>query len=43
MFLVGFAGAMRRSELVGLNVEHVTWTEEGMKCPGLLAAYRLDH
>lgn len=31
LFLVGFAGAMRRSELVALGVEHVTWTHSGMK------------
>jgi integrase len=31
LFLIGFAGAMRRSELVGLDVVHVTWTEEGLK------------
>jgi integrase len=31
LFLVGFAGAMRRSELVALDVEHVTWTSDGMK------------
>ena len=31
MFLLGFAGALRRSELVGLDVEHVTWTGDGMK------------
>ena len=31
MFLLGFAGALRRSELVGLDVEHVTWTDEGLK------------
>ena len=31
LFLLGFAGAMRRSELVGLDVEHVTWTKAGMK------------
>jgi integrase len=31
LFLVGFAGALRRSELVGLDVEHVTWTDDGMK------------
>jgi integrase len=31
LFLLGFAGALRRSELVGLNVEHVTWTDEGLK------------
>jgi len=31
LFLLGFAGAMRRSELVGLDVAHVTWTEDGIK------------
>ena len=31
LFLVGFAGALRRSELVALDVEHVTWTRMGMK------------
>ena len=31
LFLVGFAGALRRSELVALDVEHVTWTNAGMK------------
>ena len=31
MFLLGFAGALRRSELVGLDVEHVTWTGDGLK------------
>lgn len=30
LFLVGFAGALRRSELVGLNVADITWTEEGL-------------
>jgi integrase len=30
LFLVGFAGALRRSELVGLDVGHVKWTDEGM-------------
>ena len=30
LFLVGFAGALRRSELVGLNVADVTWTEDGL-------------
>jgi integrase len=29
--LLGFAGALRRSELVGLDVEHVTWTKDGLK------------
>src|SRR5271166_5672723 len=31
LFLVGFAGALRRSELVALDVEHVTWTRADMK------------
>jgi integrase len=31
LFLICFAGALRRSELVGLDVEHVTWTPEGMR------------
>ncbi len=31
LFLVCFAGALRRSELVGLDVGHVTWTAEGMR------------
>jgi integrase len=31
LFLLGFAGAMRRAELIGLDVEHVTWTTEGLK------------
>ena len=30
LFLVGFAGALRRSELVGLDMEHVTWTTDGL-------------
>jgi integrase len=30
LFLVGFAGALRRSELVGLNVPNITWTTVGM-------------
>ena len=29
LFLVGFAGALRRSELVGINVADITWTEDG--------------
>jgi integrase len=29
LFLLGFAGALRRSELVGLDFGHVTWTGEG--------------
>jgi integrase len=31
LFLTCFAGALRRSELVGLDVEHVTSTPEGMR------------
>jgi integrase len=31
MLLLGFAGALRRSELVGLDVDHVTWTTNGLK------------
>ena len=31
LFLLGFAAALRRSELVRLDVEHVTWTETGLK------------
>jgi integrase len=31
LFLLGFAGALRRSELVGLDVEHVSWTKNGLK------------
>ena len=31
LFLLGFAGALRRSELVGLDIEHVTWTSEGLR------------
>ena len=31
LFLVCFAGALRRSELVGLDVQHVTSTPEGMR------------
>jgi len=31
LFLVGFAGALRRSELVGLNVADVTWTSDGLQ------------
>ena len=30
LVLLGFAGAFRRSELVGLNVEDISWTREGM-------------
>ena len=31
LLLVCFAGALRRSELVGLDVEHVTWTTDGVR------------
>jgi integrase len=31
LFLLGFAGALRRSELVGLDTEHVAWTDDGLK------------
>jgi integrase len=31
LLLLGFAGALRRSELVGLDVEHVTATPAGMR------------
>ena len=31
LFLLGFAGALRRSELVGLDGEHLTWTGDGLK------------
>lgn len=30
LLLVGFAGAFRREELVGIDVEHLTWTEDGV-------------
>ena len=30
LFLIGFAGALRRSELVGLDVAHVIWTGDGL-------------
>ena len=30
LILLGFAGAFRRSELVGLNIEHIGWTQQGM-------------
>jgi len=31
LILVGFAGALRRSELVGLDIAHIAWTDEGLK------------
>jgi integrase len=30
LLLVGFAGALRRSELAGLDVDHVRWTKSGL-------------
>lgn len=30
LFLLGFAGALRRSELVGLDFEHIKWARDGM-------------
>jgi integrase len=30
LLLVGFAGALRRAELVGLDVEDLAWTEDGL-------------
>jgi integrase len=31
MLLIGFAGALRRSELVGIDREHITFTHEGLR------------
>jgi integrase len=31
LFLLVFAGAVRRSELVGLDLDHVTWTKDGLR------------
>ena len=31
MLLIGFAGALRRSELVGIDREHITLTHEGLR------------
>lgn len=31
LLLVGYAGALRRSEIISLNVEDVQFTEEGLK------------
>lgn len=30
LFLIGFAGAFRRSELIGIDVEHIKWTANGV-------------
>ncbi len=40
LLLVGFAGALRRSELVGLDIEHLTWLDNGVKL--LLAKSKTD-
>jgi hypothetical protein len=31
LLLLGFAGALRRSELVGVDVDHLTWTRNGLR------------
>jgi integrase len=31
LILVGFAGALRRSELVAIDVDHLTWTDDGAR------------
>lgn len=31
LLLIGFAGALRRSELVALDVEHLAWSNDGVK------------
>jgi integrase len=31
LLLLGFAGALRRPELVALDIEHVTWMRNGLK------------
>jgi integrase len=40
LLLTGFAGALRRSELVDLDVEHLSWSDEGVKL--LLAKSKTD-
>ena len=30
LLLIGFAGALRRSELVGIDIEHLTWNPDGL-------------
>lgn len=40
LLLVGFAGALRRSELVALDVEHLAWSDAGVKL--LLAKSKTD-
>ena len=31
LLLIGFAGALRRSELCAMQVEHITWTVDGLR------------
>jgi integrase len=31
LLLIGFAAALRRSELIGIDVEHITWTSDGIR------------
>ena len=31
LLLVGFSGALRRSELIALDVEHLAWSDDGVK------------
>ena len=38
--MLGFAAALRRSELIGLDVAHVTWTRSGLKV--LIARSKTD-
>ena len=40
LLLAGFAGALRRSELVGLDIEHLTWASDGVRL--LLAKSKTD-
>jgi integrase len=40
LLLVGFAGALRRSEIVALDVEHVTWLRTGFRL--LIAKSKTD-
>ena len=40
LFLLGFSAALRRSELIGLDMEHVTWTKMGLKL--LIARSKTD-
>ena len=40
LLLIGFSGALRRSELVALDVEHLAWSDDGVKL--LLAKSKTD-